>query len=887
MKKLLLPLFLILTMHGAMAQGYKTVSYYIGPTHTSTYLNIQDDAVAFTNVPMLVKFYSSPNTVSNMISIGGRWLVQDSTNADTILLLDTQPEWWNQKALWNCQPNSTSPSSFVIQNASNNKYLNAGNYEWLNLTDSSNTASPGTLWRSEFTPFFVKKSFFLDAAGSPANGYLAVKDDSVGDYLTPTPVEFFSSDGGKTALISFGNYWLTVYTNRSPAVVVLEEKQGFFPHFQDRYLWSIERAISPTVYGATYGIKCRIDSVDYYLNNANYSSLDLQPADSLIWGTNGAGNFWHFHESTPELKKGNLVLYGREIRYPDGDYDGTTLAANSSVFKYSGGALTLESGTTSSGIWNWHLDRIANAVNPTWPNNYAIRITNASNDQKYVVPGTIPSTNNESINETIEVLTVANENFAINSSNKKVNTWQSLQNLEPFGSDRLALSFFAVYINGTRDSINQSINWRSSQGFSSLTSSNAHPNDLTTAVFDHTFSSNYFISSDMRTLQAKQRATKSFPVCSGKVIQPLSYREVGSDKFYIYGSNEELYAIKNNKNFSNIFDTTIYHGNRTKPIRGASIHNSYMYLIHEDGLWLYTLFGIKNNYKGFVSQIDVGGYDASAPVYNPISHKVYVLYNQSNNNYVFEYGQGLDSTDHYSYNDTINNHIPKAPLELFVIPENEPKTKLYYQNIEGKLVSLQADANSIEIAGEPIDVSEREIRWLRYKTRLLNHHATTAGMSIVPIQNGYVASGAIGADSTYALFFINNSILQSTQASIYVGPNAAFPSFNHHYRVPDVAYTNTMSFATWTVQDANGKNLWMEDSPLIFYDSTSQSFTVEALTKKSSFSDESSIYFYEIAMNQATTISKSFNLEWQKLAGKEVDKIKDGSPLHNWYQIIG
>ncbi|MBL4710491.1 MAG: hypothetical protein JKY48_18835, partial [Flavobacteriales bacterium] len=740
---------------------------------------------------------------------------------------------------------------------------------WLNLTDSSNEASPGTFWRSEPTSSFVKKSYFINSAGDDES-FLSSNNSTIGYNRTPTPVEFHSSDVGNTALISIGDYWLGVNTSSSPAVVQFTRKGSIFPYFDDRFLWSVERATSPTTYGAIYGIKCNTNGVNYYLNNTNYISLDLLLADSLVWGPNRTGPFWHFTESTPKFASGKLIKYDSTTFQNGANTTVHTTAASLATY---GDLIIIEPGTTAIGAWNWHLDK-----NSTHTNHYEIRITNVNNDQKYVVPTNIPTPNHLLDNETWGALAVADTALQCNL----IKGWRKGEAGVPRGNlpilDSVALSYVVEY----PISIQQGIHFINQ--FSWSTNLRPFPPNqiLKYLSLYLTTDTKYFISPITRTLQATQRDTNDYPAFSGKVVQPLSFREIGSDKFHIYGSNKELHVIKSNINFPNDHGHTTYNWNDTLPIWGASLLNSYMYLINKDYLWLYSLFGIKSNYKGYITSTYVGSYAASAPVYNPISHKVYVLFNDLSNNYVYGYGQSLNSQIPYS--DTILNHVPKAPFELFVIPEDDLITKLYYQNKEGKLVCLRDDAIKIEIDGEPIDVSEREIRWLRYKTQLLNYYATTAGMSIVPIQNGYAANGPMGTDSSYVLFFINDPLLKRTQASLYIGPNAAFPNFPNLDTVPAVAYNNTTSMGKWTVQDAHGKSLWMEGYPLVFYNNTSRNFVIESLAKESDESDESKIYTYSIPVAGTSNTAGLFNLEWQKLAGKEVGKIKDGSPLHNWYQ---
>jgi hypothetical protein len=717
------------------------------------------------------------------------------------------------------------------------------------------------------TSSLIRKSYFIRATGAP--GYLNLSNNSIAFGPKPSAIEFHSNNGGKTALISLGNYWFKVDTSGPIALINLETTK---PSYSDKTaLFSIETVTSLAIYGVTYGIKCKLNGKNYYLNNANYSSLNFQQAESLKWPTNGAGLFWEFYVASPTFEQ-NQLLHQGSITYDTASPFQYNLISNpDSVLSYQNSGFAIEKESNINNYLSWNLDTIPEGIK--FSQSFEIIITNEKNEKNYLT-------------------TKSGVGAGCDGNGLKLNNtpmyFPNIQSgwLECVIPTSNAPTYLALINQNIPDAQKTKYNvtlgfCEKGGGFACSTTEPIYPNNVTASLFSLKSSTKQYIPTKSTSLQATKKA--NLPPIIGHITQELSYRSIGSNKYYFYGGEDTIYVARRNHFFPTLNTKDKYAWNGTQAIFGSSLHKSYFYLINNDSLRLYSLFGIDNSIQGLVSKTYIGPIKGtlrmSAPVYNPISHSVYGIYNTG---VVYGYSQGLNAPIN-PVSTLKPKPIPDSKLELFVIPNNDTITYLYHLNNNNQLLKFIAYTKSIQPVGSPIPVFEREIRWLRHQTKMLNHEPTVPEQTLVPIRNGYAASGSIGSDSTYVLFFVQDSILGATNISLYKGPTAAFPSFPDHSTISEVSYGKTISMTNWVLQSSKGNNLWTEGSPLMFYDSKSRTFSVETLAKSSPLDDTSKVYTFTIPLSVTTSVAGLFNLEWQNAAGK-VSNIQEGTPLHLWYQ---
>ena len=705
----------------------------------------------------------------------------------------------------------------------------------------------------------LEHTYFMTTVGN--TNYLNYKGDTVVFEAVPKPIKVLSMNGGKTAAIALGDNWLKVDTTESYSVVLSSSQPG---SNDPTVNWVIESVSSGL--GAVYTIKSTLPDTVCYLNSANYTSLNL----SNQLGNGAPGCYWYFQKKSPQITINQLLHTGNFIFPPTGE---TTITNPDSILHFANETVNIQKRSSVYYDWNWHLDKDPNTKQPS----YEIRITNLKNQQFYVIP------NQNSIGSCgldtslYPLYSERGPNVYLQSG------WlPGLIEIGPGVPIGLWNSYYPFDCHGYCPQLNGLV--FSESEFKCRSSNPKAEGPVGVSQFNLAPHQQYYVGQPSSTLQA----TKNVDLKSieGDIVQELNIRNLGTNKYYTYGNEKALHIVKRNPYFPNINDNATYRQKHKQPIFGASINNSYTYLINNDSLRLYSLFGMNEEARGLLKELylgDLSQAETSAPVYNPVSHNVFLLENIGDNSYVCAYGQGLESNIPY-YTDT--NRLAASPLELFVVPENEVTTHLYYLTTKGSLVSLKVDAQKILSDGEPIPVTEKEIRWLRHQTKMLNYKNRVSLQNIVELKNGYAASGPIDLNSKYVLFFTQDSILGASQVTLYTGQNTAFPSFPNLTSIDTVVYNadTSLKMISWVIQNEEGNNLWTEGYPLITYDQSSNTFTVESLAKNSPLDSTSKVYSYEIPLDAPDNVAALFNLEWQNAKGN-LSKLTKGSILELWYQF--
>ncbi len=699
----------------------------------------------------------------------------------------------------------------------------------------------------------LKRAYFMTTAGNPK--YLTYQQDTIEFSLNPKPIVMHSYDGGKTVMFSLGKYWLEVDTNQSNTIVLSPDQ----PNSNTLYaLWKIEVAASPSSAGFTFSIKSALPGKNYYLNSANYEWLNL--ADTLDYSI-GEGCYWQFFESSAHFNMNQLVHIGNFTFGPTSGTQKNPVQNPDSILFYDGEQFSLQPNTVGTYLWHWQLEKDADS------SSYEITITNEQNEQYYVV---------REIDGACGLKTDSSRMF-VGPKNRPVHKgWvPGFINLEEPMQIGLWTTSEPFDCNGCEyvDAIKIS-----DKGMTCSTSNVKNP--VTVAVSEFKSVNNtqqYFVHEAFQTLKAEKKI--GFPNLKGRIVQDLAYRNIGSNEYYIYGDQQQINVLKRNPYFPSSNASYTYKSDGKHPINGASLNDSYLYIAYNDSIRLFSLFGLDNAKEGLLSQTYGGKQQLSAPVYNPISHQVFALNEQG---YVVGFGQGLKNyLSPYVYPHNIN----VDSTELFVLPEKDTLTHLYFINSNDSLVRLLATANTIQIDGKPQAVTPKEIEWFRYQTKMLNYKSNVKHQEIVPINNGHVVKGAIGTDSTYVIMFIKDSLLKATKVSLYVGPKAAFPTFSNtdSLSVPLLNGT-TSSLCNWILQDDSGNNLWGRGYPIVFYNEQSQSFAVETLASLSAFEKEASVYAYSFPLDSAKYSATLLNIEWQRAKGN-IQNIKFGTPLDHLFQF--
>ncbi len=854
---------------------------YISPANSSSplYLNVENNKLVLNDQPTQVVFSDLDEYGSFYISINGLWLIADSTNKNLTLSSEKPPGGTYSYGKWKGYvPDSDNTEIVKIGNAGifSGGYLSVTQSKKLTLTDSDST---NTHFKFSMTPAYVSNTYFLKAVGSNSN-FIALKDNkTVRNSDEPTAVTFASNNGGKSSLILFDEYLLYLDTAGGNVELQLLTQNpistiNYLDFLSDFALWQIEQATSP--HGTTYGIFCELNGQRYYLNNAYYDSLSIMnpTTQPLAWANVGHGSweseFWHFVKGGFAYTRSSIVTNYVYDNYCSAAYDGASFPPF--VYTVDGSKVIMKAKNNLSGNWNWKL-------RPKGEGEAEVFVSNLDNTGGYLVPSILPSSNYNSEKQAVE-LSLSDSPLARTTSTKIVSSWKTSW-LPEVETGETFSARFDTEIKSPQISYMSGISWDTVSNQFFYTECKWEGQGGATYNYSNVVDTTYDIYYTNRSnITANQKNTTSYPELKGPIVQPLSYTEEGTDKFYIYGDTSALFVVKRNEANSASNETITYSGD-TAAIYGASVHKSYLYLLNESSLVLYSLFGIDDQPKGQVSLAPLEASSAvfGSPVYNPMSHQIYGVnaagivygYDQSFSSYPSPYTKGLAP-------------MPAEPYELFVIPNSNPETYLYYKGVNDSLVRFEVTKqNKIEPNGKAVSVTEKELSWLRYKTQMLNYVPAISGMEIAPIENGYVATGPIGTDSTFALFFVQDPILQSAQVSLYIGESGALPDFSDLSTIPAVNYNKKASMGNWTVVDANGNNLFFQGMPLVSY--TKGIFSIESLVKNSSDSDTTSVYTYSLKVKDANAVPETFNLEWQKTTGQSVDSLTKGSPLHLWYQF--